>query len=87
MLLIKYQTVGLFVNTLTADDKYSHHSRENFLQQIQMQLSQKPKKVSEVFFAFLKCATNPDYFEKKYEPHSLSISEIVDYERGDYFNV
>ena len=35
--------LGLFVNTLTADDKYSLHDSENLGQSIQMQLSKKLK--------------------------------------------
>ena len=33
----------LILNTLTADDKYSLISRDNWMQTIQMQLSQEPK--------------------------------------------
>ena len=40
-LLVRTEILGLFVNIWTADDKYSRHSRENFPQQFQMQLSQK----------------------------------------------
>ena len=35
--------LGLFVNTLAADDKYSVHSGENLPQPIQMKLSKKSK--------------------------------------------
>ena len=35
---------GLFVNTSTADDKYSFLNRNNLLQHLQMQLSRKEKK-------------------------------------------
>ena len=37
--------------------------------------------------AFLKCAWNLENFEKKDEYPSLIISEIMDWERGDYLNV
>ena len=33
--------LGLFVNTLTADDEYFFLKRDNLLQNLQMQLSQK----------------------------------------------
>ena len=33
--------LGLFVNTSSADDKYSRPSRENFLQKTQKHLSKK----------------------------------------------
>ena len=44
--------LGLFVNPLTADDKYSLLKRGNFLKHFQMDLSQKRKRIS-VFFFFL----------------------------------
>ena len=70
--------LGLFVNNLTADDEYSPHNRDNFLQQIQMPLSQKPIIFSHRFIAFVKSASNFEYFEKKDESHSLCHSEIID---------
>ena len=51
-----------------------------------MQLSQKEIPSSHLF-AFLKFTTNSEYFEKKYEARSLSISKIIDWKSGDYFNV
>ena len=48
----------------------------------------KNKRLFHVFFiAFLKCASNLEHFEKKYEYPSLIISEIMDCERGGYLNV
>ena len=50
-LLLTSKTLGLFINTLTADDKYSCNKRESFVQAIKIQLSKKPR----IFFiAFLK---------------------------------
>ena len=43
---------GLFLNTLTADDKFSLLNRDNLLQHFQMQLSQKQKIFSEFFLQF-----------------------------------
>ena len=42
-LLVTWQILRPFANTLTADDKYSLLSRDNLMQPIQMQLSQKQK--------------------------------------------
>ena len=39
--------LGLFVNTFTADDRYSRHNSENFPQKTQMILSQKEKNFSQ----------------------------------------
>ena len=45
-----------------------------------MQLSKKLKVAGCFFIAFLESTLNFEHFEKK-EPHSLSISEIIDSER------
>ena len=44
--------LGLFVNPLTADDKYCLFNRGNLLQYIQMHLSQKLKTFSQFFLHF-----------------------------------
>ena len=77
----------LFVNTLTADDKYSCRNMQNFLQQLQTLLSQKRKTLSGFFIAFLKCSWNSQHSEKKDECPSLIISEIIVSERDCYWNV
>ena len=41
-LLVICEILGLFLNTLTVDDKYFHHYRENFEQPVQKELYQKP---------------------------------------------
>ena len=60
---------------------------QNFPQQFQTRLSQKQKTFSGFFIAYLKCAWNLDYFQKKDEYPSLIISEIIDAERRGYLNV
>ena len=53
--------LGLFDNTLTADDKYSRHNRENFKQEIQMHVSQKKEKFSKFFVACISSTLNFEY--------------------------
>ena len=77
----------LFVNTLTADDKYSCRIMQNSLQQLQTLLSKKRKTLSGFFIAFPKCAWNLEQFEKKDEFPSLIISQIIVSGRGCYWNV
>ena len=77
----------VFVDTLTADDKYSFRNMQNFLQQLQTLLSKKRKTLSGFFFAFLKCAWNSEDFKKKDECPSLIISEIIVSEGDCYWNV
>ena len=60
----------MFVNTLTADDKYSLLNRDNLTQQNRAQLSQKQKAFSEFFLAFSKYTLNFEDFEKRDYPHS-----------------
>ena len=54
-----------FLNTLTADDKYSPISKEKWMQTIQMHLSQKRKILPRFFSAFFVSALNFEYFQKK----------------------
>ena len=52
-LLVICKIVGLFVNTLVADE-YSLLNIDNLTQPIQMQLSQKQKTLSKFFSIFFK---------------------------------
>ena len=81
------EILTLFVNTLTAHNKYSRYNVHNFAQQVQTPLSQKEKTLCGFFIAFLKWGCNLEHFEKKDEYPSLIISEIMDCERGGYLNV
>ena len=82
-----YEILRLFVNALTADDKYSGSNMQNLLQQFQTPLSQKQKTFSWFFIAFLKCAWNLEHFQKKDEYPSLIFSEINDTETRGYLKV
>ena len=80
-LLVICKISRLFINTLSADGKYSLLNRDNLTQPIQMQVSRKQKTFSEFFSAFLKSSLNFEYFLKKDDPHSWCISEITDPEK------
>ena len=82
-----YEILRLFVNALTADDKYSGSNMQNLPQQFQTPLSHKQKTFSGFFIAFLKCAWNLEHFQKKDEYPSLIISENIDAERRGSLNV
>ena len=71
----------MFVNTLTADDKYSLLNRDNLRQPIRTPLSEKHKPFSPFFLAFSKSTLNFEHFQKKDDPRSLFISEITDSEK------
>ena len=82
-----YEILRLFVNALTADDKYSGSNMQNLRQQFQTPLSHKQKTFSWFFIEFLECAWNLEHFEKKDEYPSLIIFEIIDAQKRGYLNV
>ena len=49
-----------------------------------MQISPKPKTFSGLFIASMESTLNSEYFEKKDQSHSLSITEIIDWETVSY---
>ena len=57
--------LGLFVNALTANDKYSLPNSKNLPQPLQMELSKEEKFSSQFFAQFLKFTSEFEYFEKK----------------------
>ena len=63
-LLVISEILGLFVNTLGADDKYSFCNSDNFLQPIQMQLLQKHK-TSWLSAKFLQLTLSFDHLRQK----------------------
>ena len=75
--------LGLFVNALTADDKYSLVNRDNLTQPIQILLSQKQQTLSHFLSGFLKFTLNFEHFQKIDDPHSPCISDVQDSETGD----
>ena len=76
--LVIRKFLGLFVNTLTGDDKYSLLNRDNILQHLQMKLYQKQKNISPYFFAFWKSWFSFQHFQKIDEPYSWCIFELTD---------
>ena len=64
-MLVLRKILGLFVNTLSEDDRYCLLYKDNLLQPIQILLSQKQKTFSQFFSAFLKSTLNSEHFQKK----------------------
>ena len=60
----------MFVNTLTADDKYSPLNRDNLTKPIRTKLSQKQQAFPQFFLAFSQSTLNFQHFEKKDDPPS-----------------
>ena len=82
-MLVLWKILGLFLNTMTDDGKYSLLYRDNLTQPIQIPLSQKEKAFFYFFSAFLKSTLNFEHFLKKDDPQSRCISEITVSEKGE----
>ena len=63
--LVPRKTLRLFVNTLTAYDKYSLLSRDNLYQPTQMHLSLKQKTFPQFFWKIFHSKSNFEHFSKK----------------------
>ena len=72
---------------MTADYMYFRQNVENLPQQVQTQISLKPTTFSGFFIASLKSTLNLEYFEKKDESHSLSITEFNNCKTSSYLSV
>ena len=64
-LLDTWKFVRPFLNTMTADDKYSLISKDKWMETIQMLLSQKQNIFSRFFSAFFEYALNSEHSQKK----------------------
>ena len=76
--LFKFEILGLIVNRLTADDKYSRRNIQNLTQELQTAISQKQRTFSGIFMTYLKSIRNSKAFAKNVESASLSICEIIE---------
>ena len=63
--LVRGKALELFVNTLTADDKYSLLNRDNLAQPIRTQLSQKQKAFSQFFLCIFEICIKFKTFSEK----------------------
>ena len=84
-----------FVNTLTAEDKYSLLNRDNLTQPIDMQLSHKQKTFSWIGFEFFKFALSLEHFKQKDDPlrwpfekqHSKRLQTLLKSERQCLYHI
>ena len=86
-LLMICKILGLFVNLLTGDEKYSLLKRRNLLLHIPMHLSKKRKIFSRFVFDFDKFKLNFENFPKKGHPTSPCIFEVTDSRKRCLLNV
>ena len=73
-LLVVCKSLRLFVNTTSAVDKCSLPNRDNLMQPIHMQLSQKLKNFFRFFNVFSKSRLRFEYSQNKDDTHTLFIS-------------
>ena len=81
LFLIRSEILGLLDNTLTDNYEYSHINRGNLPLQNEAELSQKASIFCYIFFCIFEVRIKFPMFWKKNEPHSSSISEVIDSER------
>ena len=79
-LFLTCEILGLLVNIVTADDKYTLLKRDKLTIPIQMHLHQKCSNFSQFFAAFLKWSWNFEHFDKKNDAHRFCNFEITDTE-------
>ena len=82
-LLVIWESLRRFVNTISAVDKCSLPNRDNLMQPILMELSQKLKTFSWFFPAFWKSRLNFELFQKKDDSPRLFISEATACKKRD----
>ena len=87
LFLIRSKILGLFDKTLTANYEYFRSSLQNLRFPIEIKVSEKPKMFSWIFFfsifgSYIKFAM----FCCKKNPHSSSVSEVIESERSAYLN-
>ena len=86
-LLVMFLSLGLFVKTLTTEDKYSLRNSENLWEPIQIQLYKIIKTLSQDLVQLVQSASNFEHFEKKDDTCSVCIFEVTQCQRHRYTNV
>ena len=64
------EILGVFLNILTSNGKYTVQDVENLQLSIEIQLSEKRKTFSQFFVLFVESTSNFKHFEKKHDGHS-----------------
>ena len=80
------ETLKLFVNILTPDDKYYLSKSQSLTQPIQMQLSLNQKIFCQFFSAFPEATQFLGYFEKMMSLRGCFFSKIIDWKKRGYLN-
>ena len=86
LFLIRSMILGLFDNTLTANYEYFRSILQNLHLPIEIKLSEKPSTFCCIFFSIFRIYIKFAMFCCKKNPHSSSISEVIESERCAYLN-
>ena len=74
--------LGLFVNTLIADEKYSHLNQDKLIVTYSDAIISERKNFFQIFFfSFSKFKVNFVHLKRKDEPHSRCVFELPDSEK------
>ena len=79
---MKFEIIGVFVNTLTADDKYPVPDYENLQFLIQMQLSEKHKDFSQFFFPLMESESS---FKQVFKKEIVIANVFLNIQTFKYF--
>ena len=79
--------LGLYDNTFTANYKHFRSNRQNLHLPIEIKLFEKKEMFCFSFFPFLGCKLHLPCSENKKNPHRLSISEVIEYEKCAYLKL
>ena len=86
LLVIRSEILELLDIKLTLNYEYSRSKRENLQFPVQIKSSKKQWTFWSIFFTFLISTGNVQCFEKRNDPHRLSICEVIDSEICAYLN-
>ena len=78
---MKFEILGVFVHTLTADEQLSCSGCSEFAVLYSNAIMLKRKTFSKFFLPLMKSKSNFKQFEKKEDCHSICISEITECQR------
>ena len=78
--ILNFEILGVFLNTLTGDDKYPVRDCEKLPLLLQRQLSSKRKSFFQFFVSFVEFSSNFKHFQKKGR-QSQCITEHKDRQR------
>ena len=75
--IVRFKMLGLFLNPLTANTKYSRHNMGFYCNQFKCIYLEDQKPIVNMLLNLQNLTSNFEHLLKKFEPHSLSVFEII----------